>query len=178
MNKENNISKLPSKLPQAPPSRRISSTFNAINAVINNSGTAATSLTRVTRQTISSKSKSIVSKPSSRPIAKIATTLQKPRAGAKPVVPARSVSKPITTKPVVLKPVVSRSVAAASSSQPPLKRKRKEYDVKGRLQDLEENHNEVTGKLEESTVLIGDMRYLAKYLKFYFKYLNFYHYLN
>jgi hypothetical protein len=40
---------------------------------------------------------------------------------------------------------------------PPAKRKRKEYDVKGRLQDLEEQYVDTSTKLEQSNQLIDTM---------------------
>jgi hypothetical protein len=61
----------------------------------------------------------------------------------------KSTAKPAPTKPPV-KPT-------RSNPEPPLKRKRKEYDVKGRLQDLEEQHTFTSTKLEESESLINSM---------------------
>jgi hypothetical protein len=55
------------------------------------------------------------------------------------------------------KPTPATAAADAATGQPPTKKKRKEYDVKGRLQDLEEQHNHTTSQLTESTKLIETM---------------------
>ncbi|KAJ3364091.1 kinesin-like nuclear fusion protein [Kappamyces sp. JEL0680] len=76
-------------------------------------------------------------------------TLTAPRARAPPKAAPKADSKPA--------PVAATAASAAASLQPPVKKKRKEYDVKGRLQDLEEQHSYTTAQLSDSTRLIETM---------------------
>lgn len=94
---------------------------------------------RSTRSTISSSSKqpSVSTARGSSTATALKTKTQIRPAAAVKTAPAKSASVP--------------------AGQPPAKKKRKEYDVKGRLQDLEEQHNHTTTQLTESTKLIETM---------------------
>ena len=95
---------------------------------------------RSTRSTISSSSKQPsvgTARGSSTVTASKTKTQIRPVAAAVKTAPAKSASAP--------------------TGQPPAKKKRKEYDVKGRLQDLEEQHSHTTTQLTESTKLIETM---------------------
>jgi hypothetical protein len=127
-----------------------------------------------TRQIIKPKStllKSTASSAARQTTAKTITkTTTKPISGlvskSTNVNPSSTVGSVRTTRSTTTKPKPgSRNLTSIGSAPsvkkpinlPPPKKKRKEYDVKGRLQDLEEQYGETADKLEQSTALIDTM---------------------
>ena len=51
----------------------------------------------------------------------------------------------------------STSTVQSTDSEPPKKKKRAVWDVKGRLQDLEEYHNQTETRLQSSTEMISTL---------------------
>lgn len=124
-----------------------------------------------TRQIIKPKSTLLKSTASS--AARQTTTKTITKTTTKPIsglvsksTPSSTVGSVRTTRSTTTKPKPgSRNLTSIGSAPsvkkpinlPPPKKKRKEYDVKGRLQDLEEQYGETADKLEQSTALIDTM---------------------
>ncbi|KAJ3270073.1 kinesin-like nuclear fusion protein [Terramyces sp. JEL0728] len=91
-----------------------------------------------------------------RPIAAAKTATLKPLASATKPATLKSLATAPAPKPAA-KQVGSTIQRSASIGPPPAKKKRAAYDVKGRLQDLEEQHEHTHQQLGESNGLIKIM---------------------